>query len=306
MRRAGCIALGVALVGCGPPLRALVANHHDREVVCAAVDGVSPEALATSLDESADLQVHVSTVDAPPVREANARSAAPVSLLQVDAQSNVLPLDDLTLSAAMGAVDGGASALPVRWDVLAAWTGETLPPPRASYTYLTGGNLLRLAAAALSAGFSLLVSDFRPDVIRSDAPVAAYRAAAPRAAQILDLMTSSGCNALAPGAGAGVRCRWFFLYTSSTPSPLALSLTTRYVAHRVSGARGEPARCVLPRRVTMVVGTPDGWDPRFAAGPQRVRALATPTPLASASAWERITEALSPVFGADRRPRSPE
>lgn len=296
MRATYAAALLVALGGCGPSIRGLVAGHHDREVVCAAVDGAERAALSAFLDDEASVQVSVAVVDDAAVREANARGASPVSvaLLRVDAQSDVLPVDDLTLSAAMGSVDGSAAAIPARWDALAWWTGEPLPPPRLTQTYVTGGNLLRLGAAALTAGLSLLFSDFRPDVIAVDAPVAAYRASAPRAARIVALTTDAGCRALSPGAGAGVRCTWFFLYAARDASPLALALTTRFVALRVGGTRLDPDRCVLPRTATVVLGSPDRWTAPFASGPRRLRALATPAPLAAAAAWERIAEAFSP------------
>lgn len=294
MRARGVAALALLLGGCGPSVQGLLADGHLREATCAAYDGHDARRVGDALATLADVQVHVQVVDDDAVRAARSArpTQVPVTLLRVEAQTAMLPLDGASLEAAVGTVVGDAAALPPRWETFAWWTGERLPPPHTGQTYLTGGNVLRFGAAALSLGLSLLFTDFRPDVTRVEPTWAEYERAAPLAARLMTSTARRGCVAHAPGSAAGQRCVWYFLYAARDEVPVALSLSTRFEASRLGeGDRDEPP-CSVVRAAYVTLGPPEGLRARldavFGGGARRLRDVADPYPLPRAAAWERL------------------
>lgn len=294
------VALALATVGCGPVVTTLVEDRHYREAVCAAHDGRGDRIVESALDADANLYVHADVIEGDAVREALSRheGLSPVTLFRVSAQSDVLPLDAIALSAAVGTIDGGAAALPARWDTLAWATGERLPPRRAAQTYLTGGNLLRAGAAVATLGVSLLFTDFRPDTISVEATPEDYARAAPHATRLHTLMDRSGCRPHEPGGGAGVRCEWFFLYASSSQSPLAMALTARFVANRVDPEHRDRETCAITRRALVPLGRASTLASDLAArfGPRArpVREVEMSGVDAPVADWEQAAAILMP------------
>ncbi|MFO0645232.1 MAG: hypothetical protein U0326_03265 [Polyangiales bacterium] len=293
-------ALTLAALGCGPAVGSLVADRHYREAVCAAHDGRGEGIVERALEADANLLVHADVVEGDVVRAALARheGAVPVTLFRVSAQSDVLPLDAVELSAAVGTIDGGAAALPARWDTLAWATGERLPPRRTAQTYLTGGNILRAGAAVATLGLSLLFTDFRPDTISVDARPEDYAREAPNATRLHALMERSGCRPHEPGGGAGVRCEWFFVYASSSQSPLAMALTARFVSNRLDPERHDRETCAITRRALVPLGRASTLSSelaaRFAQGARPVREVEDYGVDAPISAWEQAAGILMP------------
>ncbi len=300
MKTRAVTALALLALGCGPAVTTLVADRHYREAVCAAHDGRGRGLVERALDDDANLQVHAQVIETAMVREALSRHerVAPVTLFRVSAQSDVLPLDAIELSAAVGTIDGGAAALPVRWDTLVWATGERLPPRRTAQTYLTGGNLLRAGAAVATLGVSLLFTDFRPDTVSVDATPADYARTAPYATRLHTLTERAGCRPHDPGGGAGVRCEWFFLYASPSRSPLTMALTARFISNRLDPERRDPTACMVTRGALVMLGRADTLaaelDARFGERSRPLREVAMEGVDAPISEWEQAASIIMP------------
>lgn len=265
MTSRACIAalLSLALGACGPSVRSLVTQRHYREAVCAAHDGSDRDRalVGQALDASAGLLAHVHVVTDDELRASLGPGFSPGAvrgrLVRVIAQSDLLPLDTLDLAVTFTAEGGRMAALPATWETLAWSTRETLPPHRASQTYLTGGNILRGAAAFFTLGFSLLFADFRPDTIAVEAPLSEYERLAPIATRLHGTTERAGCANHSLSAGAGQRCEWYFVLDTVSHDPVTMELTVRYAAMRAGGSETEPESCALTRSFRIPLGAPD-------------------------------------------------
>jgi hypothetical protein len=243
-------------------VRSLVTKRHYREAVCAAHDGSDRDRalVGRALDADAGLLAHVQVVTDDELRAALgpglSTDAVRGELVRVVAQSDLLPLDALDLSVAFTAEGGRAAALPATWETLAWATREALPPHRTTQTYLTGGNVLRGAAAFFTLGFSLLFSDFRPDAVAVEAPLSEYERLAPIATRLHATTERARCSNHSFSAGAGQRCEWYFVLDAVSRDPVTMELTVRYTARRAGGSETEPESCALTRSFRMQLGPP--------------------------------------------------
>jgi len=273
------VLVAAATTGCGPSLRGLVADHHDREAICGAHDGSSGDRaeVGRALDGHAGLALEVYSVRPgelePLLGDAAASFAGRARLVRVSAQTNIVPVDGLAVDVAI------VGATPVRWDALAAVTGERLPARRWGTTYATPGNVLKGLGVLFSFGTVLLPSlvdrpiiQFRPGAIEVDAPDHEYRRIAPRAHALYHAtVDASGCSALGSGGSTGVRCRWFFV-VSPAASMARLDVAVTYSAQRVTGRYTPAEPCMVARRTSVELGPIDQLDRVFPAN--RMRPLA--------------------------------
>jgi hypothetical protein len=259
MRRA-VIAIAVAS-GCAPRLSELVDDHHYREAVCAAHDGGSEErsVVTRAIARDARAQLHVEIVHATHLERVLGPDD-PVSAVgrfaRVRLQIDAIPVDDLVATIALRDANGGVAAVPVDWTVLAALTGETLPPAVTYSTYLHAGTFWRALGAVFSLGMSLPFTTFREREVSVQAPDEHYRARAPRAHALFHAMPAGGCTLARSRLGTaskGLSCEWFVAIVA-TPSRLVhLDVTLTYSAKR---ARGD-AECAVAGRSTIALGRVD-------------------------------------------------
>lgn len=238
MRRT-IVAWLAALAGCGPSLTHLVAEHHDREAICAAVEGGADDRdlVSAALDADSEPRIHVTLVplDA---------DFAIAQFARVEVQPNIVPVDHLSAFVAV------AHARPLTWETLVALTGEPLPPKRVVDTYVTGGNFLRGVAALLTFGISLSVTSFDHARAEVDAEDWDYARTAPRAHRLHDALPLAGCRELANASeGAGARCSWFYVLDGQ---PERVEVTLTYAADRKTrlGRDGDHA-CAMTRTTAM-------------------------------------------------------
>lgn len=258
MTRAALVCL--ALAGCGPALGPLVAGRHYREAVCGAVDrGGSDRAMVgAALDADAEVRAQLRVVP-------GALAADRVALVRVIAQTNVLPLDDLTLTASLVTDDGRLAAVAAGWESLSWATQERLPPWRTSQTWLTLGNLFRGGAAIFSAGLSLLFSNFQPETVLVDAPRSEFLRLAPRTTALMDVVEQSGCARHTLTDGAGVRCVWYFVLDEAGRAPVSLRVSARYVSRRLVSQTSTDRECEVTRAYGVPLGAPGDVEARAAA-----------------------------------------
>jgi hypothetical protein len=271
MKRAAALMIAVALLGgCGPSLRGLVTAKHYREAICAAHDGSEAEqkTVLRALNEDAGIHVHVHVLSADELRPVLGDSTGAVSkraqLARVRAQSNALPIDQLTLDVSWKTARGEIAALPVAWESLALATREKLPPRRKVSTYLTGWNLLKLGGAIFTGGLSLPFTEFNAEIVEVDAPLHEYQESAPLASALLASMPSGGCRrprTTAAGADPpGQICDWYFVIDQLSGAPIELEVRSRYTAMRRGGdlsdttERGLKKRCYVERASRISLG----------------------------------------------------
>jgi hypothetical protein len=239
MRRIVCCAL--LAIGCGPALGPLLAGHHHRETVCAAVDGNAHDRarVGRALDVDADIHANVRVISDDELPEDIALPMRHrVRLVRVVAQSNVLPLDEVVMTASFVTNDGRLVALEAGWESLAWATQEHLPPRRPGENWITVGNLLRTGAMFASVGVSLLFMDFpnmafRPETIMVDAPLHEYQRLAPRASVLMTTARQGGCERQATAESAGGRCVWYFVLDLIGRDAAFLQVDVRYVSRRL-------------------------------------------------------------------------
>lgn len=310
MRRRLVAAIAVSTLACGPSVRALVADRHYREAVCAADEGREAELVGRALDSDANIVLHAQVIDGAEVRAAlsgpevrsgrvglTGRDDGDAVLLRISAQSDTLPIDTIELSVIAGALDGRAVALGTSWGALAWATGEPLPPRRLVDTYITGANALRAGAALMTAGLSLLFTRFRSETVSADPLPADYERVAPRASRLHALTSRAGCFPHESGAAGGVRCEWFFVYASRSDAPLAVVLTARYAADRTDPEHTLRSVCAVTRRAHFTLGAratlAADLDARFGPRSRALRELAEAGPEPPVSMWEHLQETFS-------------
>ena len=297
MKRRLLAAVSLSALACGPSVQGLVADRHYREAVCAAVDDPEQsELVGGALDLDANVAVHAQVIDSPEVRAAlsGRRGASDVVVFRVSAQSDTLPVDALELAVQVGSLDGTATALGARWDTLAWATGEPLPPRRQIETYITNANALRATAAIVTAGLSLLFTRFRPESTMVDPLPEEYERFAPRATSLHALVGQSGCRANESGNLGGVRCEWFFVYASRSPSPLAMVLSTRFTANRNHPERTLLSACSVTRQAHLTLGAratlAADLDARFGPRSRTLREIREEGSQPPVRAWEQLED----------------
>jgi hypothetical protein len=264
------LVLACLAAACGPSLQRLVADHHDREAVCGAADGRASDRarVGAALDRDASSLVHVTVIEPARIARILAKeSVGPeMRFARIELQTNRLPVDHISARLTLAA-GPRVLAAPIDWDVLARLTGERLPPKHVSSTYLTGGNMLRGAAALLTLGTSLIFTEFRSRSIEIDAPDSEYAATAPRAHALFHALDSPGCSEHESGDSAGLRCTWFVLLLPPQ-QPVAdarLEVTMRYTAQRLD-RRGQVSSdaCTIESRSTIPLGSVTTLDATLA------------------------------------------
>lgn len=258
------LLLALGLVGCGPSLPALLSHRHYREAICAAEEGgeATGEAVGRSLDADAETSVNVHFVTDEALRAALGAQAEGVlsraRIARVVAQTNVLPVDDLSLTARFVTDEGREAARPAAWESLAWATRETLPPPRRGQTWLTGDNVLRGSAAVLTGGISLLFAPFRQETVQREASPSEYARLAPMATRLRETTQRAGCerHALSTRGAAGVRCTWYFVIDNASRDPVWLEITARYDSVRPGPDPHSLRHCALERRARIPLGVP--------------------------------------------------
>lgn len=286
-RRAAFLLCGsLTLGGCAPSLQSLVDAKHYREAICAGRDGDARDQnlVGQALDKDADLLVHmhvVSNDDLRPVLGETTEAAAKRGrIIRVDVQSNVLPIDKLEISGTFVSSEGRTAALTANWRSLAWMTNEELPQDRVEKTYLTGENFLKGGAAVLTAGLSLLFTNFNPGTVVVEAPLSEYMRMAPRASALHRAAGHSGCSRIPLADGAGQRCSWYFVLDNVSSSSVGFDIDTRYVSNRETNAPypEDKATCSLVRNVRVPLGAPQDIEKtvreRFGTQMVPVRSLA--------------------------------
>lgn len=284
------LALACALLaGCGPALPGLVADRHYREALCAAHDGDDHDraVVRDALQRDAGILLHVHVASAAELRgelgDDTAGVMARARFVRVIAQSDVLPIDAVQLSASFGNDAGQVSGLAAAWPTLAWMTGETLPPRRTTQTWITGRNVLAAGAALFSAGLSLFFEGFRPETIEVDAPPSEYHRVAPHASALRALSEAAACqeHRLSSVDGAGQRCAWYFVLDAASASPVTLHLTARFEAHRVGAIAASERACVVERAWEVPLGAVTSVEEtalaRFGAEMRAITAVARGT-----------------------------
>jgi len=214
----------LALAACGPPLAPLLEHRHYREAICAGADGFAGDraAVRRALAANAEAQLHVEMV---PVASVAELVTGRVRFARVRLQTNALPVDNMQASAA---ISHGAH---VDWRVLAAATGEQLPPNRIAYTYLNGNTMLKGLAAMLTFGASLPFTRFEQRAVEVAPTPTDYLAIAPHATALHAVMTERGCGDVGL-AGTGLSCEWLVAIDAAPADDIVLDLAVDYVAHR--------------------------------------------------------------------------
>lgn len=264
------LALALAVVGCGPSVSRLVADHHYREAICAAHDGdaEAKQRVGAGLDHDTGLTVIVQPIaDAEvaallPRSTATSRRAAKVlddvRFVRIDVQTNALPVDAIAAGIKPNALD----VQPVSREALAEITGEVLPRRVVRTTYLTGGNVLRGLAGVITLGTSLLVAPMREGLRQTEAPDDDYIRLAPIAQALYHAM-SEGCRDGGVDDTTSLRCHWFYMTPRSTRASVVLRLFYRASRRDRMGQvltsyddTGPRAPCSVERAVTVDLGEP--------------------------------------------------
>lgn len=270
------------LAGCGPSVHGLVQAKHYREAVCAAQDGTADDQdlVARALDKDADIYVHVHTVsenELQPILGLDTLTALERGrIVRVSLQSNILPLDNLELSAKFTTANGKTSGVPADWPTLAWLTHEKLPPKRKAETYVTGENFLKSLGVLFTAGFSLLFTNFHPATYEIDAQPWEFKQSAPKAYALHETTQQGGCSKHRASAGAGKKCAFYFILDTVSKEPVSLQIDVNYISMRKT-SKSEGERCVVPRSATVPLGKPQEIEKisreRFGDRMQPVRAL---------------------------------
>jgi hypothetical protein len=263
VKRSLALALfALALVACGPSVRTLVEHRHYREAVCAAHEGHDRAFVIDALGRDTALAVHAQRVRTPAVDQRNERRAAehlaPVALVRVDAQSNVLPLDRVNVEARVLDADHVPRGVIASFTTSLMMTRERLPPSRRVHTYITPANFLRGFAAALTGGLALAVSPMQREWVTVEPTPAEIAMTAPLAMRLLESVQQSSCVESTPGQH-NARCRWYFFVAAREDEQLSLELTTRYVAHRSNYDRTARA-CHVDRTLVRSLGAAGSLD----------------------------------------------
>jgi len=285
-RRAAFLLCGtLTLGGCGPSLQSLVQAKHYREAIAAGQEGNDDDRkiVGRALDKDTDLLVHVHVVSndelAPLLGEETKAATKRARIIRVKLQSNVLPVDKLELNGTFTTEEGRTAAVIADWQSLAWITNEKLPEQRVEKTYLTGENFLKGSAAVLTAGLSLLFTDFRPGSVVVDAPLSEFEAMAPPASALHREAGRSGCANVGMAEGSGQRCTWYFVLDGVSISAVALDIDTRYVSTRenANSYNVEDSTCALQRHIHLPLGTPENIEKltrkRFGSQMVSVRSL---------------------------------
>lgn len=293
MRRAPLLLL-LALAGCAPRVRELVAHKHYREAVCAAHDGGAQRRrlVSEALAADTDAYVHVHRVDA---AELAAQVGDPtlahdvlarVYIARISVQANTLPLDDLGLAVTIAGDDMAAAAAPVGWETLAVATGETVPAPERHHTYATVGNFLRGLGVVATGGLSLPYTRFKPRAYTLAAPTSAYERQMPRAATLLRALGPVRCDGVGLSARPqGVACTGHFVFDRSPDARWSLTLAQTYVAATDPAHPTDAASCTHDRAARVEIGRIDEWPAIFGSRMRRLVDLpAGPVTLA----WSRV------------------
>lgn len=256
----------LSLTACGPSVRSLVAHRHYREAVCAAHEGRDRALVTEALARDSALAVHAQRVRAPAVDQLNERRAAEhlpaVALVRVDAQSNVMPLDRVSIEARILDEERAPRGASASFSTALMMTRERLPPSHTVQTYLTPTNFLRGFAAVLTGGLALAVSPMQREWVTIDPTPTEVARAAPLAMRLLESVQQSGCVESTPGQH-NARCRWYFFVAARDDETLSLELTTRYVAHRSNYERSSQT-CHVDRTIVHALGAAGALDATLA------------------------------------------
>lgn len=258
--------MAIALCACGPQLETLASQRHYREAVCAANDGSGDDRAYVHRKLIADLdpKLHVEVVSSHQVRNALDglgdldQITERVRFLRVRLESNVVPIDSVGAEIAITAKHQLAGA-PIDWSVLAAITGEQLPPPETYSTYVHPGTFWKGLAAFFTAGISLKFTTFRKRTYAAEPSDAAYERTAPTAYRLRAAMLGGrGCDrAPSRTKGSGMTCTWFVALDPSTVDPLQLEIAFAYAANRQPDTHHtwrDPESCTVTQTTTVPLG----------------------------------------------------
>jgi hypothetical protein len=287
-RRAILLLCGTwALGGCAPSLQSLVSAKHYREAICAGAEGNESDKnlVGQALDKDADLLVHMYVVSRdelqPVLGEKTEAATKRGRIVRVNVQSNVLPIDNLEISGSFVTTLGQTAAVTANWSSLAWITNEELPQQRVEKTYLTGENILKGGAAILTAGLSLLFTNFNQGSVVVDPPLSEYMRMAPHASALHRAAGHSGCSHIGVSDGTGQRCSWNFVLDNVSSAPVSFDINTRYVSMRQTSKTfpESEATCFVYRSVRLPLGSPQDIEKivreRFGTQMVPVRTIST-------------------------------